>query len=418
MHGRAVTIPEVSADENASGAYSRYLSYALATFGVAVLLVAAFNVAVDPYGVFGTPLIDDFNTVKVRAGQHAELFKAVGVGARRPDTIILGNSRAEVGFDPGSSAWPRSSAVVYNLGIPGTGLRTAADMLSYASASRTPAVVVFGLDFPDFLNDPAITTVPATVEVVPRTRRIAISEFAASTLSLGATANSFQTLIKQADPNAARITSLGFNPLFEYEALSAREGFHSLFAQKDSEYATRFAGRSFVLYPENDGISPDAAQLKAILDFCREHRISVKLVIYPYHARLMEIIYASGLGDEYEEWKRLLVRTVHDSATSEFRPTLWDFSGYSAYTTEQVPPASDRRTEVRWFWESGHFRPTLGTLILEDVFSEKMSVGTVLTPQNIDEHLARLRAERDGYGQQQPAVVTEIHALVDRLSAR
>jgi hypothetical protein len=43
-----------------------------------------------------------------------------------------------------------------------------------------------------------------------------------------------------------------------------------------------------------------------------------------------------------------------------------------------------------------------------------MNFGTVLTPQNIDEHLARLRAERESYRRQQPTAVTEINALVNR----
>jgi hypothetical protein len=410
----AIPVEASANDATLSDAYRSFLRTAAIVLFALLLLVAGINVLVDPYAVFGAPAIDGFNAVKSRAGQQRELFKSRSLARLNPDTLILGNSRAEVGFDPRSTAWPPMNRLVFNSALAGTDLRSAAQMLSSASATTVPATILLGVDFPDFLYAPGVRPAEPIVPTLNHPRRLRASEFAVTLLSTSTTLNSLRTLASQRNADSERITERGFNPLLEYRALAAREGFHALFAQKNAEYAARLIAQQYTLYPGGDGRSPDAEQLRAILAFCKEHNVQVKMVIYPYHADFMEIIDAAGLWSSYEEWKRLLVRTVASESTADFRPELWDFSGYSSYTTEHVPAATDRATTMQWFWESGHFRPALGDIVLNDIFANGRQLGSLLDGTSIEEQHARILEERRLYRQQQPDAAAAIVDLVAR----
>ncbi|MEX0733342.1 MAG: hypothetical protein WD051_01785 [Steroidobacteraceae bacterium] len=81
----------------------------------ALLLVAATNYTFDPYGIFAAkidaqPLEREFFQSNVR------LAKARIVSRFRPEAVILGSSRVEVGISPAHPA--RQYNRVYNLGLP------------------------------------------------------------------------------------------------------------------------------------------------------------------------------------------------------------------------------------------------------------------------------------------------------------
>src|SRR3546814_466604 len=113
---------------------------------------------------------------------------------------ILGNSRADIGFDPESPAWPESFRPVYNFGIPGGGLY---DVLRSYLLARDSGVrrVVVGLDFADFLADDA--PLPGGLD-----RYAAIDAglpaglFVQSHLSIRAAVDTVRTLLAQRDPYA------------------------------------------------------------------------------------------------------------------------------------------------------------------------------------------------------------------------
>ena len=49
---------------------------------------------------------------------------------------------------------------------------------------------------------------------------------------------------------------------------------------------------------------------------------------------------------------------------------LLDFSGYNEFTTEPVPKEGDLRTEMHWFWESGHYKSALGDETIDAVLAD------------------------------------------------
>src|SRR5665213_2197096 len=108
-----------------------YLWVAALTLGCCVLLVATTNLVVDPYGFYRWVDIPGFNTIKPRAGQQLMRNKSHGIIFRKPNAIILGNSRTEIGFNPHAAEWPAGMSV-FNAGIPGSGMQTATRLMEFA----------------------------------------------------------------------------------------------------------------------------------------------------------------------------------------------------------------------------------------------------------------------------------------------
>jgi hypothetical protein len=79
---------------------------------------------------------------------------------------------------------------------------------------------------------------------------------------------------------------------------------------------------------------------------------------------------------------------------------LWDFSGFAPYADEPVPMPGDKRAEMRWYWEAGHFKKALGDIILERIFEaggSETGWGRRLKGGDVETHLLRQRMERDAY---------------------
>ena len=114
---------------------NRYLTQWFLATALILLAVAAINVVVDPYGIFRLVDRTGFNSVKPAAASRGPMAKAYQVLRVQPKTLILGNSRAEVGLDPNHPAWPQAARPVYNAALPGTGTATSLRYLQHVLAA-------------------------------------------------------------------------------------------------------------------------------------------------------------------------------------------------------------------------------------------------------------------------------------------
>lgn len=370
-----------------------YLRLWLTLTGALLLLTAAFNFLVDPYGLFRFADSAGFNEVKPKAGRHEKMVKAVQVQRIQPRGLILGNSRAEVGFDPLHPAWPVQP--VYNLALPGTGTHTSLlHLRQLLAANNKPEVLVWGLDFMDFLVEGSPSN-PARPRLPDEEGRLLqqIKDHAETTLTLTALQDSIQTIFSQHSPYAADLTRLGFNPMRDYLKITDDEGYRAVFRQKDVENTRNFLRRPKSIFDSDRCSSSALEDVREVIRLCHEHNIDLRLVIYPYHAHLLEIIRISGLMPAFEEWKRALVSL---NAGPQTVP-LWDFSRISEITAESIP--SVRQEKMRWYWEAGHFKRELGDRVLNRVFDaagQPPGFGILLRPDNLDAQLSSDRiAEAD-----------------------
>jgi len=335
----------------------------VAAWATGVVLV----LLVDPYGLYGLLTVEGLNSIKPGLTRYLNEIKLTHAARLRPNTIILGNSRAEIGFDPESPVFTRNHQSTYNLAISATSISTSRSQVDYLHhIGAPPKNIILGIEFLDFLL--ARSTVPnepsskALSDEHPVNRLFWRFD---SLSSLTSIVDALRTLRIQHNNEAITMTSRGFNPLKEYQAYVRNDGYYVMFRQRALENAKRYLTKS----KEVKGFK-NTNHLQALLDMAANDNINVKLIIYPYHAQNLALFEETGLWPAFEAWKEMLITEVtaarlrHPNASIE----LFDFSGFGGYRCERIPPKEDHRNVSRWYWEAGHFKKELGDIVLSRVY--------------------------------------------------
>lgn len=381
----------------------------LATVACLTSLGAAlFNLAVDPYGMFGTARLRGFNATKPSAPDHIYYTKGYYGERAMARTLITGNSRPEAGLDPASPCWSEAQRPVFNTAVPGTSFADQMRYLVHAAADGTAQQAFVGLDFLDFLTQQAAAPDyaswpgnPTTLDQRLRTRLDGtpnpryvwnrITDWTRGLFSLETVLDSVVTILRQQDPVAPTCRADGFNPGLDYLPIIHSEGQTVLFLQKNRELAQRLAQPGQVLYQGDRHWSWNLETLERLLLLAKVQGITVTLFINPYHSDYLTAIAAAGHWPQLEEWKRTLLQIAERHGIA-----LWDFHAFDATTMEPAPRRGDLRHELRWFWEPAHYRAAYGERMLSamlgnDCATTAPPAGVRLTEETLESHLADLR---------------------------
>lgn len=118
--------------------------------------------------------------------------------------------------------------------------------------------------------------------------------------------------------------------------------------------------------------------VKEIKRLCDDNGVRLFVFILPVHYKHFSAIYAVGLGDEFERFKRELARVT------DYR----DFTGYNTMT------ANDDN-----FTDSSHLKTDVAEIVVARVLADNgraeipQDFGFIVTRNNIDAHLLRLRSQ-------------------------
>jgi len=100
---------------------------------------------------------------------------------------------------------------------------------------------------------------------------------------------------------------------------------------------------------------------------------------------------------------------------------LYDFEGYSSVTSEHIPPDGGR-SEMRYYWDSSHFKENVGDWILDRLFGTEREgdpvpddFGVRLMPATIDAALDKIRTDQSVYQRDQPDEVRFITSLIQQI---
>lgn len=351
--------------------YQRYLYWLFVITITGSLVVAIFVLIVDPYRQYNIVQYGGFNVIKPTLERYQNEIKLSQVKRLRPDVLILGNSRAEIGFDPDASVFNQKGLSAYNLSIPGIGIETVYQQLLYLTKNDiNPKLIILGLEFLDFIDLPSQQEINAFINpsqhFVEQQSKIEswFWQFD-STFSLASIRDAFRTLTIQNNDEAAIITFRGFNPLNEYKPIARTEGYYRLFQQRAQENVRVYLKKAQGL------VSPIGLNyLQAIFNLVEENNSKIFLVIYPYHAQILALFEETNLWPLFDQWKHLVVNELSNFNQPSTQIVLYDYSGYSLYHCERIPPIGDLFSTTRWYWEAGHFKKELGDIILEEILGD------------------------------------------------
>lgn len=361
-----------------------YIGRVALVAAVFLLCVAAFNAFIDPYGLFGQGGVQGLNAKKAYAHNHTRLAKERRAIRLEPRTVVIGNSRVDVGFDPMSTEWPADMRPVVNLGVPGEGIEGGLASLRFVLRETQATTVVLGLDFTDFLwrsrTGPSEAHAQSIWQSPPETL-----------LSLTASADSILTILAQRDPLSTAMTEHGFNPMRDHTAIVAREGHFALAEQKNRQNLAGLLARPAAVFYPDGRLGEPMRQLEQLLAEAARRDLRVVAFIYPFHAEFLQLIDLTGRGKGYRQWKQAVAGmfNAHAGAPAHHDWALWDFGVFAGPTMEPVPAKGDLRGRMHWWWEPGHYKAALGDLMLRRMFGQGAGFGVALHPETIASHLDR-----------------------------
>lgn len=374
--------------------------------GTVVLSVVVFNFVVDPFGIWHGWRIEGFNKEKPQKRSKERIYK-VGAYAREPvPNIILGSSIAEISLYP--ELLPGGGI---NLATVGQRLGESTRLLEWASRQTRLRHVLYSAEF--FISNMCLNELEGL-----RESDLASPKGYQYLMSVSTLGESVGTLSKQSQSAILkRRNMLSEDGIWiwndgnvEYPAgmrskFIESEGFYNYFPAPLYCYSFEQAGRSTEQY------------LRRMFGLAYGEQLDFRLVISPSHARERELILGGGLWEKWEDWKRLLVRINEDEARKSGREpfAIWDFSDYNSITTEDVPPAGDKSTRMRWYWDTIHYRQVVGEMMFNRVYGTAVmgtkpprDFGKRITSQNIEAWLIAVRRSREIWAQSHPEDVREV----------
>ncbi len=401
---------------------ARYLRILLIGTGVAIGLFAGVNRLIDPFGLFDGPRIEGLNANKPEFAFHLRLAKAQAVRRVRPRAIVLGTSRGEIGIDPQHPGW--GAQPVYNLALSSANLYEAWRYLQHAQAIAPLQQVVLMLDFFMFnanenIEEGDFDERRLAVAADGQPQEGAVNDLLTAVGSIDTLFASVQTVRQQraADLDLYRADGYRFWKNHARAEIRRQGGQRAAFQQNEKGYFSSAYARFTFANARRD----NRAIYRQLVQFAHRNGIDLRIAISPSHARQFETIAAKGLWPLFEDWKRMLVRVNAESAWAAGKAAfpIWDFSGYGGLTSEPVPPPSDTTSEMRWYWESSHYKKELGDLALDRIFDHRApgrslpdDFGILLTPEALAAHLVRVNGDRQRWRATFPADVDEIEQLM------
>lgn len=413
----------------ATHSYREFLRWvALVTF-LSALCVLLITIVIDPYAVIGTPRIAGLNAIK-HDSKNDRLLKAAAIRQVAYDGVILGTSQAQFGLDPSSEGIRPMASRFYNLGLVAATpyeLRRYLEGANHQGQVRAVVLLLDTLMFNEKIerNANGFGFAEGRLPIGPDGKgQLVLSRFwdlPQTTFTLDALKLSLKTATRQS-PESEWLRPDGLHASMHIKHDLWREaGPRKAFLESEKRYMDWFDG--FTLTPRHKGQTA-LKDLDNLLDYCADRDIAVRILISPAHARYFQLLGELGFMDDVEQFKRNLVDLLwrHRVKRSKVGPEavrplpVWDFSSASEITSEEVPPSSKKGSEMRWYFDTVHFTPELGELILGESAgpfeTTERQYAEILTPETLDAALVRIRRTHENYAQTHPDDLAEIRRLV------
>ncbi|MEZ5571752.1 MAG: hypothetical protein R3E64_06980 [Halioglobus sp.] len=358
-----------------------YLFSTLLASLIFATLVVAINAAVDPYGIIGTKRIAGFNQYKVDINEHTRLTKKYQPLFAVHNALIAGNSRVELGINPLHPCFSKSGMFVYNVGIPGAGVRTQLEYALNIIYQQPIETVFLSVDFTDFISpdtqaidsrSPLLEQssgefrYTSAGELNPDYMESRFSDYMRSLFSLDALIASVKTMAFQSAAAPDR-DEHGFNPARDFAEAVRVEGPLALFEQKMVDLELKYS-KPWYLRDSQGQLNSAFGDLDDFLDLAAERNIRVYLFTNPFHQSFWTLLRENGHMPAYQRWMHELTETIRRHRDADI--VFWDFAQDPSYISEPIPAKGVVSKPLEWFWEPAHYRRQLGDIMVDALLAK------------------------------------------------
>ena len=377
----------------------RYVLLVLATLLGALAAVGGAVLLVDPYAVLHGRLWPGFNAAKPEIDRRAELWKAELLAREQPQVVILGNSRAEVGFDAGHPAF--AGRRVVNAALTRASFAEIERLYRQALQSGATQQFVIAIDLKSLTD----------TEIRPSMQQAGLGDdldrlhrawnLLKIHLSADALADALSTVRRQTPdvPPSLRLGEHGNrSELYMAHIIEAGGGsgvFSRSYLRDDEPLKTTAIAQT--------ALDANLKRLRAMAREACARNIRLDFVLPPVHAEMLEFWRRKYGADFGPGLVRQATTAVAEAAQAcpGGRFSLWSALAYTPVTTEPIPGPQAGRAAMTHYWEVVHFRRAVGDAVFDAVFGVVAVAAPApampvvrLDPASVEPHLAALAEGR------------------------
>lgn len=374
----------------------RYQTFFLVLLIGTVALGLALNTWVNPWRVTPVP----WSSAKMEPYREIDntwnrTAKAGLVRSGTWDAGLFGSSRVDIGLDPKHPAF--DGMTCGNFGLNAGLLAENHRMFRYYIERETPRLVVLALDASDLTTPPPrnnptdFALSPLDPEANPFEREIryraGISTIAASTA----------TIARSVRGQTAEHSPQGFRTNAPFP-----ENQRQLIATLYLSTTARMVRNHTV----NGGLSREKmAMMEDIVKRCREKHARLVIFFTPNHALFQLAFPELKDPDPYFAVDRRalaeLAARANDAAPDEPPVEVWDFLDGHPLNSPALPPADKASAHLDGWIDLFHATPAIGNEMLARLQGPG-SYGELLTPENIDARVEKVRTQLEEYASAHP----------------
>lgn len=409
--------------------------YLVITFAAALVLLAAavgFNAVIDPLGMYVS------GVHKPAIYHRVRLLKAYEVRRVKPESIVLGTSRVHLGISPDHPGWSSRYRRRYNLAFDGATTKEMYAYLKHADAAGNLRHVMLGLDTYHLNASPASLRPDFDSSILMDERRLLnpprmlltdlklLSSYSTTRESILLLGTDHRQRSWYA-PNGQRLGEVYFRrPTENFVVCGPRCYFDEIDRLEVTfKLGWKVPQKRLPNIQSGPPREPDPVTslgyIEKIIDYCRANDIDLAVFLTPSHVHQLELDAATGNWWSVENGKRriveLLARDTREHV-NEAPIALYDFANYNRITTERLPPRGSR-DEMRYYWDSSHFKAVVGDRVLDRLLQTGAQAqgpaddfGIELGPENIDDVITRLRRGQQEYRAGNAAAIAALNRWV------
>lgn len=319
-----------------------------------LLVVSVFNIIIDPYLVFHTP-VTNISRLKPEAKRQERMTKITEfkLDRRKIDTVFIGTSRVDWTFDINHFK-EITGKNASNMGIVGMNFNEYLEYIKLLIQIHPEIKNIYlGLDFPNF-NKNIIDN--NRLEGFNSSPNITATELATVLFASDTTVSSFITVSKNLK-------------LKDYSKLYNENGLIYMFDNKNIDGIFRYAIYNDLGKFRNYEIATSYYDKLAELNlYCKSKGVTLHIFHTEGHAVDLATIYLGGYWNLFTQWKRDLTKVAD----------VYDFYYVNKISTEEVKPI------MKYFYDSIHGSPATSNLMMDKMILNKGDYGRLNTQSNIE----------------------------------
>ena len=374
---------------------------------VAVFMaIGLMSYALDPFGMFrGFGLRTDY-LLGERIWEDQRKVKDLSLDRLHPDTLITGNSRVQKGFNVYDPALEQRLGYTHNLGLNGANFDEMDYYTRLVMRGQVPRTLIVGLDIGQFTeagrsDNAEVVNFKFLQDIygVDMVKRFSYALWSSQAIK------AWESVLQQ--PHSLTIRG---TPNFDEELKYLMTfGYRRVTLRAEYNVANRLRMVDWNAYERRMRLM-DAL----IADACLQGTV-IKLFISPVHVRHLVLLNEMELTEKSFQWKRTLTEIVGRHQVSGCDVALLDFGHITTYTTEPFPDMDNQAYSMQWYWDSGHYKPALGFLILQRLFHEAGSsteFGINLTPASIEQSVKAEKTALYQFIHEHPDIVNDVRRAI------